>query len=442
MFMEQTSVFSIVSTFNTLRQRNPKGMSKFRCWYPLVGILLFCGCSDDEENVIAPVINLHTPGKAIATHTFFYAYAEMTSLGNEKIASHGFVYSTQTQPDVDHATKIERDGDLKTGATFSEDLDVDLLPNTTYYIRAFVKTAQERIYYSNTAQWVTLSGTWKQLADFPGPHRLSALTFNSGNNAYIVGGVTLENQPRTDVWQYDAAADTWSQKADFPAAVDSRKGAAFVVNDSAYVVTSDGLWRYDALADAWQKKGDGLNQVNMIAFGIGEKGYVGSGSFNGYFYAYDRSAKTWTTRHGYPGEARLHYYSISAGGKGYAGYGRESSTSDEYVNEFYEYNPTGDTWTKKSSFFEYDDYKIGMVCFAIADKVYIGLGRTRGDFDFATLFQYDPSTGWHEVNSLPGTERSNAVAFSIRSKGYVGLGLKFYAGGQVDKLKDFWQFVP
>ncbi len=83
-----------------------------------------------------------------------------------------------------------------------------------------------------------------------------------------------------------------------------------------------------------------------------------------------------------------------------------------------------------------------MICFSTSSKMYFGTGRNINDFDFATLFEYSPNSGWVELNSLPAIERSYAVAFATENVGYVGLGLKYHYQGQVDKLMDFWKFTP
>src|SRR5215217_4907417 len=46
---------------------------------------------------------------------------------------------------------------------------------------------------------------------------------------------------------------------------------------------------------------------------------------------------------------------------------------------------------------------------------------------------------WTSISSLPGVSRSAAFAFAIGSKGYVGGGLNFTAGGS---QKDFWEYNP
>lgn len=402
-------------------------------------ILSLLKCSD-EEAVVEPVIIIGEPSKALASHTYFVISADLESPGSEAIVAHGFVYSPAPNPTLENAVVIDY-GVYDPTFSFSVDLGIDLLPSTTYYVAAFVKTEDEKIHYSETVRFTSLPGTWKQLADFPGPHRISSVTFTAGGYAYLLGGVDLENNAFTDVWRYDPATDAWSQKADFPASINAGIAAAFVIDDITYITSTSGFWQYDLSDDNWTKIGAGSTQTNVIAFSANGKGYTGSGFFNGYFMEYEPASNKWTQMREYPGEAMFQSYSTSAGGKGYAGYGQDWP-GKSYVNEFYEYTPSTNEWAKKSSFLQFNDLRKGMICFSVSNKVYMGMGRNINDFDFAHLFEYAPLTGWREVSSLPGSQRSNAVGFSVGGKGFVGLGLKYYNGGLVDKLKDVWQFTP
>ena len=96
------------------------------------------------------------------------------------------------------------------------------------------------------------------------------------------------------------------------------------------------------------------------------------------------SEGNWVQRSYFEGSNRSNAASFSIDSRAFimGGY-----TGDEYLNDFWEYNATGDYWIKKADF--------------------------------------------------PGEARSNAVAFSIDGKGYVGTG---YDG--TDRLNDFWEYDP
>src|SRR5436190_5359444 len=96
-----------------------------------------------------------------------------------------------------------------------------------------------------------------------------------------------------------------------------------------------------------------------------------------------------------------------------------------------------DTWTQKADFG--GTARTNAVAFSIGSKGYIGTGF---DANFAFLkdfWEYDPATdSWTQKADFGGTARANAVAFSIGTKGYIGTGSE----GSPPFLKDFWEYDP
>lgn len=411
--------------------------------------LFLMSCSEEPE-IIKPALHISEPSRVTSNHTYYSIRADISKLGSKEITSYGFICSTSLTPDVSNGIVFEYD-ELYSDYFYGELRCPPLLPNTGYKIRAFVETEDDEIYYSdNTVTYRTPTGTWTKIADFPGTHRTSSLTFSANGKAYLLGGKSLEGSKFSDMWCYNPDNDLWVQKVSFPSTIHSEVAGVFVINNIPYVVEANGssyagLYSYDQQNDQWNKIGNGISkQTHIMAFSINGKGYAGSGHFDGYFYEYNPQTNVWTTKRKYPGEAMYQFYSgsVQSSQLGFAGFGQEWP-SNNYANEFYEYNPVTDQWTKRYSFWRYDsDFLKGMICFATNNKIYFGMGRNVNDADFATLFEYSPNYGWVEVNSLLGTERSNAVSFAIGNTGYVGLGLKYYYEGQVDKLVDFWKFTP
>jgi len=77
------------------------------------------------------------------------------------------------------------------------------------------------------------------------------------------------------------------------------------------------------------------------------------------------------------------------------------------------------------------------VAFTIGNKVYIG-GGYDGSVRLNDFWEFNQSTGtWLRKADFPGTARNSAVAFTINGKGYIGTG---YDG--LNKLTDFWEYNP
>lgn len=77
------------------------------------------------------------------------------------------------------------------------------------------------------------------------------------------------------------------------------------------------------------------------------------------------------------------------------------------------------------------------VGFSIGTKGYIGTGYD-GDERLKDFWEYDVSkNSWTQKADFPGVARNSAVGFGTDTKGYIGTGFD----GK-NKLKDFWEFDP
>lgn len=138
---------------------------------------------------------------------------------------------------------------------------------------------------------------------------------------------------------------------------------------------------------------------------------------------------------------------FSIGQKGYMYSGLKSEVDQgfldySYTRDFWEYDPKSDTWTQKADFAGFP--RAEAVGFCINDKGYMGTGYGIVDtfgmpdtlkFDYLNDFwEYDPLTNlWKKRKNFPGKKRSNAVGFSVGTKGYIGLG---------DYYDDIWEYGP
>lgn len=247
---------------------------------------------------------------------------------------------------------------------------------------------------------------WTKIPDFPasGGGRSGALGFAIGNKGYTGMGLDKNKNYYKDLWEYDPASKTWTQKADLP-----------------------GPGRYGA-----------------IAFNIGNKGYAGAGQYNdgkaySDFYEYDPARNFWTMKASAGGGGRYLAASFSVGNIGYIGTGYATT----YRNDFWAYDPASDTWTRKADVPNYGRDRLSAVGFSIGNKGYIGLGVDTLPFNYEKndLHEYSPVTDtWTAKADFPGSTRFAATGFSINGKGYVGTGYHYYFKDL--PLNDFWEFNP
>src|SRR6266496_2876260 len=88
-------------------------------------------------------------------------------------------------------------------------------------------------------------------------------------------------------------------------------------------------------------------QENATGFSIGTKGYIGTGydNFNNAlkdFWEYDPTTNTWKQKADFGGTARYYTTGFSIGTKGYIGTGVENGGAS-FVKDFWEYDPTTNT---------------------------------------------------------------------------------------------------
>ena len=95
---------------------------------------------------------------------------------------------------------------------------------------------------------------WTRRADIPGSGRYRAVGFSRGGKGYLGTGIQSIGETSAavlgDMWEYDAAANTWTRKPDFSGPA---RGAAvsFVVGTRAFVGTGTASARH-SLRDFWR----------------------------------------------------------------------------------------------------------------------------------------------------------------------------------------------
>lgn len=299
-----------------------------------------------------------------------------------------------------------------------------------------------------------LTGNWIQYGAFEGYPRSDAVAFVVDQYAYVGTGYNgNENERLKDFWKYDSEKDYWTQVASLPGV--ARNGAvAFSTATHGFVGTGyDGtnrlndFYAYNPQTNSWNAIAPfaGSTRYGAIAFGIQNTGYVGTG-YDGNvlkdFYSYNPQTDSWTQRVSVLGSKRRDATSFVLNGKGYVATGVDNGS---YLRDFSCYNPEDDTWTAlrpiadKSDDSYDDDYNIvgvNGVAFTLAGKAYIATGGP-GYPDVKT-WEYNPVTDlWSQKTNFEGSNRSEAVAFTIGSKGFVctGRSSSYY-------FDDVWRFEP
>lgn len=280
-------------------------------------------------------------------------------------------------------------------------------------------------FYQDIWEYDPISNSWAQKANFGGGARRQAVGFSIGNKGYVGtgnGGGGYLN----DFWEFDPVANTWIQKANV-GTISRFWSTGFSVNGKGYLglgsnvtnnvtVQLNDIWEYDPASDTWTQKGNfpsaGRDMVSN--FVIGSKAYIALGrtsaGYTNEFWEYVPSTDTWTQKASYytSGYAPAGF---SIGNKGYVGGGNNGTSQ---LSTFYEYNPATNTWTQKSNFAG-GAREFGLT-FTIGSRAYMGFGYAPSGSSAlhfpVDFWQYEPDVNilWSSgatSTSIPSTYAGN-----------------------------------
>ncbi|UII25639.1 galactose oxidase [Fulvivirga maritima] len=201
-------------------------------------------------------------------------------------------------------------------------------------------------------------------------------------------------------------------------------------SDSDESTSEDGNWIKRSSMDGRQRSG-------AVSFVVGNKAYIGLG-FDGDdylrdFWSYNPDNDNWVKLDSFPGIGRSGAVAFAIGSKGYVGTGYNNDSKE--LKDFWEYDTENDSWT------QVEDYggsaRLHAVAFAYNDRGYVGTGND-GDNYLKDFYSYDPATdSWREEVSIKGEKRDGAVAFTVDDRVFVGTGTN---NGIYQT--DFFEFVP
>lgn len=416
-------------------------------------------------------IDLIVPSLAEVSNDSAVLMATMTGLINEfQGVDHGFVFSSiHPEPEYNQAgTDNISFGALDHNETFNDTIISSLSFNTTYYYRAWIKTA-DTIYYSNNIGLIVVKDGWKHIYSFPMNLR-DATAIVVGDKVYILGGCTDDfncnsGQNFNETWLFDPAAITLTELASFPAA--RHNGIGFSIGENVFFgsgeledlkIFYDDLWKRNVTSGTWIP----INSVGIpersraIAFTINGKGYFGTGiGPQGHindFWQFDGNTNfrqmmrlnLKSTESTEPvSVGRIDAIAFESGGKGYVMGGSTVGGFD--LKDIWEFTPpmSSDTLDKGVwnfiGFFEGKPRSKAIV-FTIDGKAYIGTGRNLTDGLLSDMWRFCPDCTEDQkftaVTPFPLGGRDRGIAFAVNGKGYFG------TGASSGTHNDLWEYTP
>jgi N-acetylneuraminic acid mutarotase len=341
-------------------------------------------------------------------------------------------------------------------------LIVKVLPATTTG-KISIKTNGQTVVSSNDFTVDTvIDEPWVQKADCPEQ-------WYNGMDISIVNGFALDNMGyfynAGKLWQYNPSANAWSAKADLPSGSENTFTFCFTAGGKAYIGLGGGgdisrendreVWEYSPGTNQWARKKDfpGAPRVLPFSFSIDNMGYVGGGdtanssldNFND-FWQYDPGSDLWTRKADFPGTLVTGVSGFAIDNNGYvleAGSGNSAALLGGNNNSLlWQYNPASNQWTQKATLAITNREIFSATCFALNGKAYAAIATDDMDreTDKKDFWQYDPALNqWINKPDVGGGYRIFASSFVIGNKAYVGLG----TGNTVDNVfTDLWQYTP
>jgi N-acetylneuraminic acid mutarotase len=407
-----------------------------------------CKKSGDTPNIPPPVTPKPTETKPLPAITSF---SPITGSVDTVVTITGAHFNTDISRDT-----VEFNGTKAVIKSATETQLIVIVPSgaTTGKITIIVDTSKVASVQDFT---VHLGNLWTLITRLPGTFMQFMTSFQIGNKMYIgLGEVYPGSLP--EFWEYDFSSGVWTQKANYPAKPRPGEGIAFSVGNKGYVIMSPdsllypAIWEYDPALNQWTAKGycPQNHQQGMIAFTIGQYAYIGPGgqgdSNTRRVWRYDPVANSWTRKSDYPGAATILMTSFTIGQYAFVGTGTTGIFTSTGSKEFYRYDPSTDSWTRKADF--PGDGRNAATGFAIGNFGYLGTGANTTGFYVSDFWRYDPqSDSWKQISFFGGGYRASAMAFSGSQQGYVGFGLgpeqPIRPGGESSvSYIDLWQYQP
>jgi|GEM_PF-1942069 len=353
-------------------------MRKINILYLIAFTSFLTSCKEDAELVSKqyPVIQTQNVSNIDSNGVTFNG--EFVDLGYSHITEYGFVFSID-EPSIENSDTLIIASNATNGG-FSQSISENIAGNILYNVKAFAKT-DNHVIYGNNIEFLSKGSKfnpWDLILrpNIDGWHN----ALGTSNNE--LGLILFQSG---DFYSYNPKTNTVDKKQNIP--MDGNTGtyyASFNLDNYLYILTNDSkeLLRYDIENDLWTKLGNRPFSPN------GSIGFLGFSINNtGYFLS------------------------------------REN---------FYSYDQSTDTWSKKSDIPSNNIYTAGV----IDNKVYV-FG------DYKSIWSYNPEDNtWQMVTQYPGKWNGKILSFTQNDKIY--WGLSYYGGysGAPSPATDFWEYNP
>jgi N-acetylneuraminic acid mutarotase len=292
---------------------------------------------------------------------------------------------------------------------------------------------------------------WRAGAPMPVALANHASAVHDGK-VYVISG---RSQPAPccngEVYAYDPATNSWTQRQSIPQA--SQSAAAHTIGGRIYVALSTNmslqlenkLFAYDPVANQWEPRADRPTYranfasavVNGLLYVIGGYGRLdnGPGIFDGehksHVEIYNPTNNTWSTGAPLP-IALSNARACVVGDQIYVLGG--SSVSNVTERTIYTYNTTSNSWSMRTPM---ETRRLGFECVTVDNAIYVvgGLGYTPDLSLLGTIERYDPFLQTWTSPARLQTARHGLAAASVGKRIFTFGGIAPHVGPAVNVVE-------
>ena len=287
---------------------------------------------------------------------------------------------------------------------------------------------------------------WELRDSIKGAPRAGMATFVLGNRGYAVGGIKVDGSTRK-MYSYSKPQNDWDNELSLGGltggGLERNLACGFSLNGKGYVCLGEGLgntfmndlWEFDKANQTWTQKADfiGTPRRGATSFVINNIAYVGTGEDEqglcNDFYKYSPTNNNWEAIATFPGDARRQAVGFELNGYGWI------ATGDAGVlkNDLWSFNVVTNQWQEKSNL--PGNPRLGAVAWSTSPSAYIATGQDATGAYLNDVWQYNYyQNAWIQRNIFIGGGRVNAIAMVINGSVYLGGG---YNGSYLD---DFFAY--
>ena len=401
---------------------------KLKCLFLPVLIVLLISCKKDQDPNGATVAI--TGDIAVTSYT-----GKLTITTNLDVDDIGVIYCVQ--PNVIVGCDTKQSFGKATAGDLEETIQ-NLVPGTTYYIRAYIIYNNAPIYSDE----VSFTTTSMNFIDESKPIELvsiepSGFPITIGQELSISGkyfGITPGNymikigdapMTITSIDPPNSSASISTIHAVVGAGTHAGSQQLSVTLNNS-IPNNTAIWPTNfevAVSITKTVLAPAPADIYGGGFFIDGKGYLLS---HNSVWSYDIAGNQWTKKNDFPGAERYSASAFAVNGKGYIcfGFGQGSDVQSTRRKDVWEYDPVADQWTQLDDFPGSGRYEATAV--VSGNDAYIGYGlEVEGGPAFNDYWKFTPQTRtWTQLASNPdsGDKRGGAVSFVLDNKVYISAG--------------------